>query len=87
MKKIASIVLMGALIVTVAAGCSRVVTGNEEADKALASFNAIVKANEDKKGFHMEMQHWGLALPGDDKFEWSKDRHISGVSLQLVLRL
>jgi hypothetical protein len=66
-------------------GCSRAITGSEESDAALAAFNAIVKANMDRKGYHDAMKHWGLSLPGGGKFEWTKDTSANGIDFAMVI--
>jgi hypothetical protein len=67
------------------AGCNRVQTGGKESDDALAAFNAIVKANLDRKGYHDAMKHWGLSLPGGGKFEWTKDTGAGPIDFAMVI--
>jgi uncharacterized protein YlzI (FlbEa/FlbD family) len=66
-------------------GCNRAITGGEESDRALAAFNAIVKANLDRKGYHDAMKHWGLSLPGGGKFEWTKDTSANEADFAMVI--
>jgi hypothetical protein len=66
-------------------GCNRVQTGNRESDEALAAFNAIVKANQGRKGYHDALKHWGLSLPGGGKFEWTKDTSASSIDFAMVI--
>jgi len=77
---IVSSVLVGSFV-----GCSRTVTGNKEADKGLNSFNEIVKAYPEKKGFHEELKHWGFELPTGEKFEWSKDMSANKADFAMVM--
>jgi hypothetical protein len=67
------------------AGCNRAITGSEESDRALAAFNAIVKANPDRKGYHDALKHWGLSLPGGGKFEWTKDTSANDIDFAMVI--
>jgi hypothetical protein len=83
-KKIATILVSTALLVAFT-GCSRPVTGDKEADKALDSFNKIVKAYPEKKGFHEALKHWGFELPTGEKFEWSKDMSANGADFAMVM--
>jgi hypothetical protein len=66
-------------------GCNRVQTGDQESDEALAAFNAIVKANLDRKGYHDALKHWGLSLPGGAKFEWTKDTSANNIDFAMVI--
>jgi hypothetical protein len=66
-------------------GCNRAITGSPESDEALAAFNAIVKANLNRKGYHDAMKHWGLALPGGGKFEWTKDTSANEADFVMVI--
>lgn len=83
-KKIIAIIA-SSLIVVSFIGCSRTKTGNEEADNALTSFNEIVKAYPDNKGFHEALQHWGFKLPTGEKFEWSKDMSANKADFAMVM--
>lgn len=85
MKKFISIMITVIMVVTIA-GCNRVVTGNKQADDALTAINSIVSANKDKLGFHKALNHWGLALPGEDKFEWSKDTSSNVADYAMVIK-
>ncbi|GHV90336.1 hypothetical protein AGMMS50268_08390 [Spirochaetia bacterium] len=67
------------------AGCNRVQTGGRESDEALGAFNAIVKANQDRKGYHDALKHWGLSLPGGSKFEWTKDTGAGPIDFAMVI--
>jgi hypothetical protein len=82
MKKCLLAALTVALLFT---GCNRVVTGSRESDGALAAFNAMVKANQDRKGYHDAMKHWGLSLPGGAKFEWTKDTSANELDFVMVI--
>jgi hypothetical protein len=66
-------------------GCNRVITGSGESDRALEAFNAIVRANLDRKGYHDALKHWGLSLPGGGKFEWTKDTSANDIDFALVI--
>lgn len=66
-------------------GCSRPVTGSKDADNALDSFNKIVKAYPEKKGFHDALKHWGFELPTGEKFEWSKDMAANKADFAMVM--
>ncbi|GHT56382.1 hypothetical protein FACS1894109_05150 [Spirochaetia bacterium] len=81
MKKLV-LVLAAVLLL---AGCNRVQTGGKESDDALAAFNAIVKANQDRKGYHDALKHWGLSLPGGSKFEWTKDTGAGPIDFAMVI--
>ena len=74
-----------AVLMVSSVGCSRTVTGNKEADNALNSFNQIVKAYPENKGFHSALQHWGFKLPTGEKFEWSKDMSANKADLAMVV--
>lgn len=82
MRKIAGIMLIAGVILS---GCGRVITGSGESDDALAAFNAIVKANQDRKGYHAALKHWGLSLPGGGKFEWTKDTGAGEIDFAMVI--
>jgi hypothetical protein len=82
MKKL---LLVAANMALLLAGCNRAITGSEESDRALAAFNAIVKANLDRKGYHDAMKHWGLSLPGGGKFEWTKDTSANELDFAMVI--
>jgi hypothetical protein len=82
MKKL---LLVTANLALLLAGCNRAITGSEESDSALAAFNAIVKANLNRKGYHDAMKHWGLSLPGGGKFEWTKDTSANAVDFAMVI--
>ncbi|MFP3041994.1 hypothetical protein LQZ19_09255 [Treponema primitia] len=77
------LLIVGTLLVL--AGCNRVQTGGRESDEALAAFNAIVKANPDRKGYHDALKHWGLSLPGGAKFEWTKDTGANNIDFAMVI--
>jgi hypothetical protein len=81
MKKI--VILFTAAVLL--AGCNRVQTGSKESDDALTAFNAIVKANLDRKGYHDALKHWGLSLPGGSKFEWTKDTGAGPIDFAMVI--
>ncbi|MDP4179124.1 MAG: hypothetical protein Q8900_12390 [Bacillota bacterium] len=83
-KKIISILILSAIALT-GAGCSRTSTGNNEANGALTSFNKIVKTYPNNKGFHKTLQHWGLKLSGDNKFEWTKDTSANKIDFAMVI--
>ncbi len=85
MKKAISVLLSLSLLLTLV-GCDQSKTGSEESDKALTAFNAIVRQYPDKKGFHAEMLHWGLALPGGDQFEWTKDTSEGEMDFVMVMK-
>jgi hypothetical protein len=65
--------------------CHRAQTGNQESDEALAAFNAIVKANLNRKGYHDALKHWGLSLPGGAKFAWTKDTSANNIDFAMVI--
>ncbi|AGK55654.1 hypothetical protein [Bacillus sp. 1NLA3E] len=83
-KKLATVLVSTALLVAFT-GCSRPVTGNKDSDKALDSFNKIVKAYPEKKGFHQALKHWGFLLPTGEKFEWSKDMSANKADFAMVM--
>lgn len=83
-KKVGYILIFTALAISIA-GCSRTATGSKEADNALNSFNQIVKAYPENKGFHSALQHWGFKLPTGEKFEWSKDMSANKADLAMVV--
>jgi hypothetical protein len=83
-KKLATVIVSTALLVAFT-GCSRPVTGDKEADKALESFNNIVKEYPKKKGFHEALKHWGFELPTGEKFEWSKDMSANKADFAMVM--
>jgi hypothetical protein len=85
MKKKIAALLVSTAILTVFTGCSRPITGDEQADKALNAFNEIVKAYPEKKGYHEELKHWGFELPTGEKFEWSKDMSANKADFALVM--
>jgi hypothetical protein len=78
-------ILMISCLALLLAGCNRAITGSQESDQALAAFNAIVKANPDRKGYHDAMKHWGLSLPGGGKFEWTKDTSANDIDFAMVI--
>lgn len=47
-------------------------------DKLLTKFPTAI-------GFHDEMKHWGFALPGGDKFEWTTDTAANVADFAFVL--
>jgi hypothetical protein len=73
------------LFMFAAAGCERPQTGDSRADLALQAFNTIVKENSSRKSYHNQLKHWGLALPGGDKFEWIKDASANKIDFAMVL--
>jgi hypothetical protein len=77
--------LVATNLALILAGCNRAITGSQESDGALAAFNAIVKANQDRKGYHDALKHWGLSLPGGGKFEWTKDTSANDIDFALVI--
>jgi hypothetical protein len=81
-SKVILLLIIGALGF---AGCNRVVTGSEESDRALAAFNAMVKADLSRKGYHDALKHWGLSLPGGGKFEWTKDMSAGPIDFAMVI--
>lgn len=83
-KKIA-ILLTSVIVALSLVGCGRSETGNKESDGALKAFNAIVKANPKNKGFHNALQHWGLKLPANDKFEWTKDTSANKIDFAMII--
>jgi hypothetical protein len=83
-KKIVAIITFS-LMVASFVGCSRTQTGSKESDNALKSFNEIVKAYPDNKGFHEALQHWGFKLPTGEKFEWSKDMSANKADFAMVM--
>ena len=83
-KKI--VVFISSVIFTLSlVGCSRSETGNKDSDGALKAFNAIVKANPNSKGFHNALQHWGIKLPSNDKFEWTKDTSANKIDFAMIM--
>lgn len=84
-KNIAFIMISAVLTLTLA-GCSRASTGNKTADGALNSFNTIVKSYPNNKGFHKALKHWGFKLPGDNKFEWTKDTSANKIDYAMVIQ-
>ncbi|MCK6548333.1 hypothetical protein L6R52_20970 [Myxococcota bacterium] len=42
-------------------------------DNAADAFARIVERFPDRVGFHPELDHYALSLPGGDKLEWTKD--------------
>jgi hypothetical protein len=78
-------ILITGVLVAVLLGCNRVQTGSRESDEALAAFNAIVKANQSRKGYHDALKHWGLSLPGGGKFEWTKDTGAGDIDFAMVI--
>jgi len=85
MKKFGLILVTVIALSQVLAGCSRPITGNETADKALVAFNDIVKRNLDNKVYHEPMLHWGLALPTGDKLEWVKNTNKSTADIVMEM--
>lgn len=85
MKKTIATALISTALLVAFTGCSRPVTGDKDADKALDSFNKIVKAYPDKKGFHDALKHWGFQLPSGEKFEWSKDMSANKADFAMVM--
>jgi len=87
MKKSKKIIILLALSTTIftLAGCQRTITGNDISDKGLNSFNEIVSAYPENKGFHSALQHWGFQLPTGEKFEWSKDMSANKADFAMVL--
>ncbi len=85
MRKAFLLLLSLSLLLTLS-GCDQTKTGSEESDNALAAFNAVVEKYPDNKGFHSEMLHWGLALPGEDKFEWTKDTSESDIDFAMAMK-
>ena len=83
-KKIA--ILITSIIFTLSlVGCGRSETGSKDSDGALKAFNSIVKANLKSKGFHNALQHWGLKLPANDKFEWTKDTSANKIDFAMIM--
>jgi hypothetical protein len=83
-KKI-MLLLTSAILTVSLVGCGRNETGSKEADGAVKAFNAIVKENPKSKGFHATLQHWGLKLPANDKFEWSKDTAANKIDFAMIM--
>lgn len=79
-------VLITSAIIFLAVGCSRNTTGNKEADAAVNAFNNIVKEFPSNKGFHRTLEHWGFKLPGNDKFEWTKDTAANKIDYAMVIQ-
>jgi hypothetical protein len=78
---ITSVILTASLV-----GCSgRNEIGSKEADGAVKAFNAIVKENPKSKGFHAALQHWGLKLPSNDKFEWTNDTSANKIDFAMIM--
>lgn len=84
MKKTATL-LMLLILIPVLAACQRSKTGNEDADNALKSFSAILKAYPAAKGYHEALNHWGFALPSGEKFEWSSDMSANKADFAMVM--
>lgn len=84
-KKIISLAIFSVLSISIV-GCSRTITGNKEADGGLTAFNSIVSTYPDNKSFHKALQHWGFKLPGDDKFEWTKDTSANGIDYAMIFK-
>ena len=84
-KNILSIIILSMFILATS-GCSRTSAGSKTADGALKSFNAIVKAYPKNKGFHRTLQHWGFSLPGNDKFEWTKDTSANKIDYAMIIQ-
>lgn len=84
MKKLFLLLVLSGLVL-VTSSCNRSSTGSNEADKALDTFNTIVKTYPDKKGFHEALQHWGFTLPTGEKFEWSKDMSANKADFAMVM--
>ena len=82
-KKILSILIIAVMVL--AAGCQRSRTGDLNADNALKSFNAILKAYPSSKGYHEALSHWGFALPSGEKFEWSSDMSANIADFAVVM--
>ncbi|MDR0598403.1 MAG: hypothetical protein LBG14_07850, partial [Treponema sp.] len=80
-----NLLLVAANLALLFAGCNRAITGSEESDGALAAFNALVKANQDRKGYHDALKHWGLSLPEGAKFEWTRDTSANDIDFALVI--
>ena len=87
MKNTKKIVLLITSVVFILSfvGCSRSDTGTKESDGALKAFNAIVKANPKSKGFHNALEHWGLKLSTNDKFEWTKDSSANKIDFAMII--
>jgi hypothetical protein len=84
-NRIAAIIISSILVLSLT-GCNRTSTGNKEADGALTSFNNMVKTYPENKGFHKALQHWGFKLPGDYKFEWTKDTAANKIDYAMVIQ-
>jgi hypothetical protein len=83
-KKI-MLLLTSAVLTVSLVGCGRNETGSKEADGAVKAFNNIVKENPKSKGFHAALQHWGLKLPANDKFEWTKDTSANKIDFAMIM--
>ncbi|MDF2557879.1 MAG: hypothetical protein K0R71_1707 [Bacillales bacterium] len=85
MKKFILILASLTLALSLAACSGKSQTGSKETDNALEAFNSIVEKYPDKKGFHKVLKHWGFALPGGDKFEWTKDTSANPIDFAMVM--
>lgn len=86
MKKFLLILASLSLFFTLAACSGKSQTGSKVSDNALEAFNTIVKKYPDQKGFHKLLKHWGFALPGGDKFEWTKDTSANKIDFAMVMK-
>lgn len=84
-KKLCVLILSSVIALSFTA-CGRTGTGSKEADGALTAFNTIVKTYPQNKGFHNALQHWGFKLPGDNKFEWTKDTSANKIDYAMVMQ-
>lgn len=83
-RKVVALIVSTVLVASFV-GCSRTITGKEDADNGLKAFNEIVKTYPEKKGFHEALQHWGFELPTGEKFEWSKDMSANVADFAMVM--
>ncbi len=56
-----------------------------ENDDPTASFEAVIRNNRDSLGYHMELNHFGFNLPGENSFEWAKDIKANDKDMVFVL--
>lgn len=85
LKKVLCALMTSAIIFTVV-GCSRNSTGSKGADAGVTAFNNMVKEFPSNKGFHRTLEHWGFKLPGNDKFEWTKDTSANKIDYAMVIQ-
>lgn len=64
--------------------------GNEKLDinsnaSAADTFGRIIEKYRTNLGYHEKLQHFGMSLPGDNKFEWAKDLATNDKDVVFVL--